>query len=1041
MSEVTPPVPADQAARDRFRDEWRQNFAVSANAGSGKTTAISERLAAMALDPAAAGLLRRTAVVTFTRKAATQIGQRARTVLLQRLAASGGGDLAPLDQLERAFFGTIHSFCLLLAQRHGQALGLNLNPAVVEGEEAAVALWEEFLEQDAMEFTALSPAQVRAFLRHAPLESVFELAGELERAKAEQLVAQRPGGLPPAPAPGALDRILAASCRAGRGAEALRRNQQRAQEWARRLAAETGYLPLPQPEGTAGGIKELYAEFLAPVKGWLAAAGATLAGELALRYRAWRFDRGVQTYADQVEAALAVLQDRVTLDRIRADGWRILLDEAQDTDPQQFAVLVEVARPPGAPLRTWPDGGGLPPRPGHFCLVGDGQQSIYSSRADVRNFLRHVGAFARGDGGEQLKFAVTFRTPQRLVALLNETLAPAFGPGRDHNLGLPPAEGAPAPFLQVEYEPLAAGPRNAEGTVAAWSLVPAPAKTKVDHVLAAEVRQIAARLRAGGPAAVGARHWGEICLLAPRNGWLLVARRELEAAGLQTALQMRRNRSGDHPAYAWTAGLLAAVCDPADTFEWTGVLREIFAVGDDLLAAEIRAAGRYHWDAPDLHPEPLRSALATLRPFVLRVDAEAAPLEQFAHDLVAATGLARKARALDPGGGLNAELERLVAQAAQLGLEGAGPRAWRDALLADLETGRPSGKPSEEAISLLTAHSAKGLEWPVVIPLGLWRPIGWPPPRGLRVVTDAAGGLRVLLDEASMPEETLTSHNRERSRELVRLLYVTLTRARRGLVLPRGEPARAGSFLDLWGADLAALPEVDAVMGEAPGESPAAASPVPPPPAREPAVAAPGAPLPVPRRVLPHELAVKPDVVRRAMHEAGEGEPRSREEADPLEYGTWWHETMEFLPWTGEPGPREEHLAARLAAARHGGFAGRADEELAQLRKTEAWAELTSARWRVLTEVSIVAPLGPDAWVDGVIDLVAHDPAREELLVVDWKTNRPREGESPAQVLARLRAEYEAQVDAYRSCLQGFFPGAKVRVALYATAVGAWTCW
>ena len=46
--------PRDQAARDRFRDDWNRNFAVSANAGSGKTTAISRRLAALALAPEAA---------------------------------------------------------------------------------------------------------------------------------------------------------------------------------------------------------------------------------------------------------------------------------------------------------------------------------------------------------------------------------------------------------------------------------------------------------------------------------------------------------------------------------------------------------------------------------------------------------------------------------------------------------------------------------------------------------------------------------------------------------------------------------------------------------------------------------------------------------------------------------------------------------------------------------------------------------------------------------------------------------------------------
>src|SRR3954464_7367460 len=135
----------DHVARERFRTEWDRNFAVSANAGSGKTTAISERLAAIALAPDGAEPLRKTAVVTYTKKAAAQIGQRARQVLLQRIAEAGGGDLAPLDHLERAFFGTIHSFCLKLAQTYGQTTGIHLNPTVVaENDEA---WWEEFLEQ------------------------------------------------------------------------------------------------------------------------------------------------------------------------------------------------------------------------------------------------------------------------------------------------------------------------------------------------------------------------------------------------------------------------------------------------------------------------------------------------------------------------------------------------------------------------------------------------------------------------------------------------------------------------------------------------------------------------------------------------------------------------------------------------------------------------------------------------------------------------------------------------------------------------------
>ena len=1036
----------DQEDRDRFRREVGRNFAVSANAGSGKTTAVSERLAELALAPDGAARLRRTAVVTFTRKAAAQIGQRARAVLLRRLAAEGRTDPAPLDHLERAFTGTIHSFCLLLAQRHGQTLGINLNPTVIEGEEQEDALWEEFLEQDAMQFTALAPAQLEAFLRHTPLEAVFPLARELGRAAAERLAGHRPAASPPEPDAAALAQILAATSRGGKGAAALAQNQAKAGEWRRRCLEEKQFLPLPKPQGTAAGIVGLYAQFLAPVKAWLAAAGAVLAGELALRYRGWRMERGVQTYADQVEAALAVLHDTPTLERIRAEDWSIILDEAQDTDPQQFAVLVEITRPPGAAPGEWPAHGGPGPRPGRFCLVGDAQQSIYGSRADIRNFSAHLAAFDRGDGGERLTFRVTFRAPRRAISLLNATLPESFGAGRTHNLGLPPAEGAPAPLLQVAYEPLDAGPGNATGAVVVLPLPqPAPTADKltVEARLAAEARTLAGWLQAHGPAGVGARHWGEVCLLAPRNDWLLTVRRELAAAGLRTALQMRKNRNGDNPAYAWTCGLLAAVCDPANAFEGVGVLREVFAISDALLAAELQPSGRLDWNAPERHPEPLCHALRTLQPFFARVDAEGLVLGDFVAELFRAAGLPAKAQWADPSGGLAAELARLQAGAAELGLTGAGPRAWLRDLLLHREDGRPAGRPEPDALNLLTAHSAKGLEWPVVIPVGLWRGIGqWAEP-GLRLVDGAADGLQVFYDSGSVPESVSESRERERQRELVRLLYVTLTRAQRHVVLPWSpafSPVEQGSFLDLWGADLSGLPTVETLAGTAPAPASEAMATSPAVPAGD------GASIPLrvafPQRILPHQLAGQPDAVRTALHESGsEQAVASGGAGDSLAYGTWWHQTMEFLEWGGRTEAQADYFRRAVSRAAELGMAARAEQELALLRDSGAWRELTAFRWQVQTEVSLVAPLRDGAWVDGVVDLVAHDAAAGEILVVDWKTNHLRPGEKDAGLLARLRTEYEAQLEAYRTCLAPFFPGQRVRLALYATAVGKWVGW
>ena len=55
----------------------------------------------------------------------------------------------------------------------------------------------------------------------------------------------------------------------------------------------------------------------------------------------------------------------------------------------------------------------------------------------------------------------------------------------------------------------------------------------------------------------------------------------------------------------------------------------------------------------------------------------------------------------------------------------------------------------DDAINLLTSHSAKGLEWPVVIVLGLWRGIGKPPERGMKLVRDTQTGTQVFFDLAS----------------------------------------------------------------------------------------------------------------------------------------------------------------------------------------------------------------------------------------------------------------------------------------------------
>jgi ATP-dependent exoDNAse (exonuclease V) beta subunit len=1029
----------DQAARERFVTDWATNLAVAASAGSGKTTVISERLAAMAESPSGSRLLEKIAVVTYTNKAADQIGQKARSVLLRRTKGAGGAEA--LSRLDRAYFGTIHSFCILLARRHGSPLGIHLNPTLID-EGGEDRYWGEFLEQDPMAFKALSAGQVSSFLRHVSLDVIFELARDLDAATARNLLGRPPGAAIPEPPAAALEAILSATARKGPGAAALERNKETIRKWVRQLGDGVDRLPIPAPERAAGGIEGLYRAFFAPLKEWLAQAGGVMAAELSVRYRSWRTDRGLQTYADQVESALAVLGDREMLERIRAEGWRIILDEAQDTDASQFSVLVEIARPPGAEPGTWPVGSGPAPRPGHFCMVGDAQQGIYSARADIRNFTDHLAAFSRGGGSALLTFDVTFRVPRGVVGFLNGTLADAFGPARGFNFGIPPEVGAPPPFLQVRYEPLVAGPGNAEG--GAWRLPiefgSLTGTRKVgDQRLADEARQIARLLAAGGPDSVGATSWGEICILSPRKAWLSIVSDEFRKSGLRTALQLRRTRNGDIPVYAWLCGLLAVICDPENTFEWVGVLREIFCVSDSDIAAAVRGGASLRWDDPESYGKPIRYALGVLSPFIGRVDAPGQSLGQFAQELAGACGLAGKARSVEPDGELVDELGRLLAAADVLGLDGAGPRSWLRKLLESLNEVRAWGRPAPDAINLMTSHSAKGLEWPVVIPVGLWRRIGSHENHGLRLVRERGGVRRVVLDTEGIAPETRESGERERLRENARLLYVTLTRAKHALVVPwaAGDNPEKSSFGELWGLDPRAL-EVLPQGGPA-NRGPAAVDARPAEDAGE-LDRGGGARAPdFPRRILPHALAGSPDLARAALEES-ELDPAFpvKDGADPVDYGNWWHHTMEFIPWKASDDAVAAYGEARIAEADAKGFAVRGRPEWERLLGSEPWRQMRDPRWTRLAEAGILAPLGTEGWIDGVIDLVLRDASADELWIVDWKTNRRTAGEDDRALLGRLAAEYEGQLSAYGACASGFFGGAKVALWLYSTVAGNW---
>ena len=749
----------DESARARFASELDRNFSVVASAGSGKTTAITERILSIARSPNAVEILPRLVVVTFTNRAADEMQQRTRQALLDENLRQ-----EVQTAFNRTFFGTIHSFCMKLLTDFGHYLGL---PAPLElVEEDDDDLWQEFAQNQTRIGRSLGEKDRAMLLRFVQARDLMELA---RRARSAAL--QVPG-LSPCP-PLDFTEVYSQSDKA-KGNDNIAKSQAELHEWEKRFAGDWEYLRWPVCF-TAGNAKftQLWQEKFAPLRQWICAAATCIAAEVQRDYLNFRLDHGLVTYGDQIALAEELLQHPVAAQRIREESFRVILDEAQDTEPLQFSVLLEVTRPPAA-KGLWLQDRHLGPQPGHFCMVGDFQQSIYWQRADLNYYRAVHEALISDRNGESMEFAVTFRLDQKQLDFVNETFREILN-NKDGQ----------ARFVELQPRPSIL-PGKVIRVSLAKELLPQGKKLKDYQKARIEADYLARWIKDAGLKKLSADSWREVAILCPRKAWLQTTAAALRRVGLPVAIQSEQDVKGDSPAYAWLTAFLTIMTDPLNAYEIVGVLREIFGASDhDLAVFSEGQRTRFRIDEIMSATGRISSILHTLAE--IRQRTEGLALFDAVTLIIEQTQLRERLLLLPATefGDLTRELDALLAQAAEAEANGIILAGFAEQLRNDFASARAVRFSADDnAIQLITSHKAKGSEWQAVIVPFLARDLRTPSPRYPHFVKSPADGeLIIAFGNQDKSKDLKDAIERAEQQQLERLLYVATTRARHTLVV------------------------------------------------------------------------------------------------------------------------------------------------------------------------------------------------------------------------------------------------------------------
>lgn len=782
---------------------------VTAGAGSGKTRMLTRRFLNAVVPGAIPGWpaadVDQVLAITFTEKAAAEIGERIRDELLS------AGETARARALHDAWISTIHGLCSRLLRSH--ALEAGVDPLFSVGDQAKTSRLEEAaFERAATRFVEAEEAGAALFDAY-PYDAVFRSclliaktlkarglppeAVELEPADTLQTLLSEAADLFSA---GTGTRALpyaGTSAEPGDHADRCEMHLSRCaqidpggEECAEELLALLcEYTPL---RGRLKGIEReaeelkvrrelVIGRLVAAMTAGHAKALRELVRSFVEEHASMKAEAGLVDFDDLQIDALRLLETHPEIAETYRRHFRaVMVDEFQDTDLTQLRIVEALSD-------------------GNLCTVGDESQSIYRFRgADVDVYREHRRRMkeARALISE---LSVNYRSRSAILAFVNAAFGSDQYFGRDSEGFLPlscPPDAASRPGLV----------RDGDGPAVEIALVDSTDARGGRVARETEARLLAERLRELAEAGVRAE---DMVVLVRRYAHAHVYAEAIRREGMAAAI-VGGSRFFALPETAVMRALVRVLADPGDDTALGVLLASEFSLLSANAMVRLRHCGgdrgnRALWDALSEGREQLDGTDRVLADRLVGVIASARarlgklPLEDVL--LLAIEEAGWDLRLLsrgDEGRDAYANVMKFVRLTAEYeSARGEGPAGLTrhfdsaEALRVAEPAASLAGKNSP-AVRIMSVHAAKGLEFPVVAVPDLGAP-GTSGSAMVRVSADA-DSLRIAMRlpsgsghgpavRSAWFAEFSAEDTAAELAEDDRVLYVAMTRAQDRLLL------------------------------------------------------------------------------------------------------------------------------------------------------------------------------------------------------------------------------------------------------------------